>query len=73
MEPEGSLPCSREPSTGPYPEPDQSNTIGNYLEAALRESRQHLDIFVDGLRTITEGLRHDSRSLGPNSNRAPPE
>jgi hypothetical protein len=25
MEPEGSLPCSQEPSPGPYPEPDQSN------------------------------------------------
>jgi hypothetical protein len=25
MEPEGSLPCLQGPSTGPYPEPDQSN------------------------------------------------
>jgi hypothetical protein len=31
MEPEDSLPCSQEPSTGPYPEPDQSSTYGLIL------------------------------------------
>jgi hypothetical protein len=25
MEPEGSLPCSQGPATGPYPEPDSSS------------------------------------------------
>jgi hypothetical protein len=31
MEPEGSLPCLQESSTGPDPEPDQSNPYQSYL------------------------------------------
>jgi hypothetical protein len=31
MEPEGSLPCSQEPSTGLYPEPDQSSPYHTIL------------------------------------------
>jgi hypothetical protein len=31
MEPEGSLPCSQEPSTDPYPEPDQPSLYNSIL------------------------------------------
>jgi hypothetical protein len=50
MEPEGSLPCPQEPSTGPYPEPDQS---GPYHSNIMHHLRLGLPsgLFPSGLPT----------------------
>jgi hypothetical protein len=42
MEPEGSLLCSQEPSTGPYPEPDQFNPY--HLSIACGEIKLNLKL-----------------------------
>jgi hypothetical protein len=45
IESEGSLPCSQEPSTGPYPEPDQSNpyhSILSFRSILILSSHLHL-------------------------------
>jgi hypothetical protein len=39
MEPEGSLLCSQEPSTGPYPQPDRSSPYHLILQALLGNAK----------------------------------
>jgi hypothetical protein len=48
MEPENSLPCSQEPSTDPYPEPDQSTP--SYL------SKIHSNIILPPTLGLPSGL-----------------
>jgi hypothetical protein len=51
MEHEGSTPCSQEPSTGPYPEPYQSNPLhpnlsnSNHAETASVGSKLYCVLF----------------------------
>jgi hypothetical protein len=47
MEPEGSLPCSQEPSTGNYPEPDPSSPYHSILSISdLFDYCQHTYVLI---------------------------
>jgi hypothetical protein len=62
MEPEGSLPCSQEPSTGPYPEPDRSKsiTIPSYLHTSnIPFTKSHIHFL--SLRSFIQGIRPGPR------------
>jgi hypothetical protein len=48
MEPDGSIPCSEEPSNGPYPEPYQSNPLHPFLSILC--NFLSLRSFIQGIR-----------------------
>jgi hypothetical protein len=60
MEPEGSLPCSQEPLSGPYSEPDRSSPyhpIPFYLRSNIPRTKSHIH-FLE-LRWFIERIRPD--------------
>jgi hypothetical protein len=65
MEPEGSLPCPQEPSTGPYPEPDQSNPSHPLSLRSILISSTHLRLGLpSGLFLASSGCGWRRRPPG---------
>jgi hypothetical protein len=44
MQPEGSLPCSQKPATGPYPQPDESSPHSDWLTTWSRVLHEKLTV-----------------------------
>jgi hypothetical protein len=62
MEPEGSLPPSQEPSTGPYPEPDRSNPyhfILSLLRSILILSNHRHILSLFKIKETTDAVGND--------------
>jgi hypothetical protein len=71
MEPEGSLPCSQQPSTGPYPESDQSHPISlrPILIPRWKVGKPSFKLFLDSssFANILYLIEHNVLFLFPNT------
>jgi hypothetical protein len=67
MEPEGWLPSSQEPSTGPYPEPDQSNSYRRWEDniTELKEKACEQDLSVSGYYPVAYSCQHGNQFWTP--------
>jgi hypothetical protein len=65
MEPEGSLPCSHEPSTVPYPDPDQSSPYRLIVSKIIHTACVHVPSLISIFLNLGRLSRESLEVQGP--------